>query len=106
MVPGFGKILGMRGQYLICSVIAFLGIAVFSAHAEQLQTVSPNNAGFTIMPINQGGDPSEPPLLDPTVPALGPSALAAVPEPSTIAMLLLGSGCAGAFVAFRRRRRS
>jgi hypothetical protein len=104
----------MRGRYLICSVIAFVGIAVFGAHAEQLQKISPDNVGFTIQPFING-DPSGPPtvdpslrgpLLDPTVPAVGPSTVAAVPEPSTIAMLFLGSGCAGAFAAFRRRRRN
>jgi len=77
--------------------------------AEQLQKVSPNNSGFTIMPITNGGPNGA--LLDPTVPALGPGGAALdrgeaalVPEPSTIAMLFLGSGCAGAFTVLRRRR--
>ncbi len=74
-------------------------IAIASADARQLQKVSTDNAGFTILPINQDGA-----LLDPTVPVHGPDITAAVPEPSTIAMLFLGSGCAGALCAFRRRR--
>ena len=107
----------MRGK-LFLGLIAclLLTFAVASVRAEQLQKISPNNAGFTIMPIVPGGgDPSGPPtldpslrgpLLDPTVPASGPGAVAAVPEPSTIAMLFLGSGCAGAFSVLRRRRRA
>jgi hypothetical protein len=96
----------MRGKLflgLIASVLIMFTVA--GAYAEQLQKISPNNAGFTIMPLTNG-DPSGPPLLDPTVPAPGPAAVAAVPEPSTIAMLFLGSGCAGAFTVLRRRRRS
>ena len=107
----------MRGKLflgLIASVLLMFTVA--GAPAQQVQRVSPNNAGFTIMPIVPGGgDPSGPPtldpslrgpLLDPTVPASGPGAVAAVPEPSTIAMLFLGSGCAGAFTVLRRRRRA
>jgi hypothetical protein len=93
-----GKLfLGLMGCLLLMFTIA-------GAHAEQLRKVSPDNAGFTIMPFTNG-DPSGPPLLDPTVPASAPGAISAVPEPSTIAMLVLGSGCAGAFTALRRRRR-
>jgi len=88
---------------IACLLLMF---TVAGAYAEQLEKVSPDNTGFTIMPITQGGDPSRPPALDPTVPATGVGNVAVVPEPSTIAMLFLGSGCAGAFTALRRRRRA
>lgn len=80
-----------------------LAIAVNAAPAEQTQKVSPDNTGFTIQPFanaDSGGA-----ALDPTVPVAGPGNVAAVPEPTTIAMLFLGSGCAAAFTALRRRRR-
>jgi PEP-CTERM motif-containing protein len=127
----------MRGKYLVCTLTASLGLAsaTLTVRADQqVQKVSPNNAGFTILPITNG-DPSGPPTLDhnqpgalldptvmapgpggvligpallnPTVPASavsGPGTVSAVPEPSTIAMLFLGSGCLGAMIAFRRRR--
>jgi|GEM_PF-2795253 PEP-CTERM motif len=105
----------MRGKYLVCTLAGCLCLAsaALTVHADpQLQKVSPNNAGFTILPITNG-DPSGAPtldhnqpgaLLDPTVPAPGPGTVSAVPEPSTIAMLFLGSGCLAALIAFRRRR--
>ena len=94
----------MRGKYLAFGVMAglVLAIAVNTAPAEQIKKVSPDNTGFTIQPF-VNGDPSGP-ALDPTVPVSGPGTAAAVPEPTTIAMLLLGSGCAGAVTALRRRR--
>jgi hypothetical protein len=128
----FATIPGMRGKYLVCTLTACLCLAsaTLTVHAgQQLQKVSPNNTGFTIMPItngdssgaNQPGALLDPtvmapgpggvsaglPLLNPTVPASavsGPGTVSAVPEPSTIAMLFLGSGCAGAFTVLRRRR--
>lgn len=99
----------MRGKLflgLVASLLLMFTIAGAYAAQEPLQKVSPNKSGFTIMPIvPSGGDPSGA-LLDPTVPASGPGAVEVVPEPSTIAMLFLGSGCAGAFTVLRRRRRS
>ncbi len=107
----------MRGKLflgLVASLLLMFTIAGAYAAQEQFQKVSPNNGGFTIMPlVPGGGDPSGPPtldpslrrpLLDPTVPAQGAGGVAVVPEPSTIAMLFLGSGCAGAFTVLRRRR--
>lgn len=101
----------MRGKLflgLVASLLLMFTIAGAYAAQEQFQKVSPNNSGFTIMPIVPGGgDPIlRGPLLDPTVPASGPGAVEVVPEPSTVAMLFLGSGCAGAFTVLRRRRRS
>jgi hypothetical protein len=99
----------MGGKYLICSLIAVIVLAV-SVRAEQgrFQKVSPENSGFTIQPLVPQGDSEfgRGPALDPTVPLSGPGGVAAVPEPSTIAMLFLGSGFAGAFIALRRRRRA
>ena len=107
----------MRGKYLAYGVMAglFLAIAVNTAPAEQIKKVSPDNIGFTIQGFTNG-DPGGPTALDPTVlpnnPSFAPgvpnnasAAAAVVPEPTTIAMLFLGSGCAGAFTALRRRRR-
>jgi PEP-CTERM motif len=85
-------------------ICLFLGIAVVVGRAEQIQKVSPNNVAFTVQPFSDG-DSSGPPTLDPTVPVTNPVSLAVVPEPTTIAMLVLGAGCAGAFTALRRRRR-
>ena len=95
----------MRGNYLAFGMVAglLLAIAVNTAPAEQIKKVSPDDVGFTIQPF-VNGDPSGPPALDPTVPVSGPGTAAAVPEPTTIAMLFLGSGCAAAFTALRRRR--
>src|ERR1700719_2393635 len=106
----------MRGKLFLVLISSLLLIfTVAGTYAGQSEKVSPNNDGFTIMPLTSG-DPSglptldkpdqRGPLLDPTVPALGPGGVAVVPEPSTIAMLFLGSGCAGAFAVLRRRRRS
>ena len=122
----------MRGKlFLVLVASLLLMFTIAGAYAEQLQKVSPTNTGFTIMPIaigdssgaNQPGALLDPtvmspgpggvsaglPLLDSTVPASavsGPGTVSAVPELSTIAMLFLGSGCAGAFTVFRRRRRA
>ena len=69
----------MRGKLFLGLIVSvLLMFTVAGAYAEQLQKVSPNNAGFTIMPLTNG-DPSGPPLLDPTVPAQGPGAVTAVP---------------------------
>jgi hypothetical protein len=97
----------MRGKLFLVLISSLLLIfTVAGTYAGQWEKVSPKNDGFTIMPLTNG-DPSGPPLLDPTVPASGPGVAAAVvPEPSTIAMLFLGSGCAGAFTVLRRRRRT
>lgn len=103
--------IGMRSKYLM--VCLFLAISVLVGRAEQFQKVSPDSAGFTIQPFTNSDsnapatmDPSlRGPLLDPTVPVNGPGAPTVVPEPATIAMLFLGSGCAAAFTALRRRRR-
>jgi hypothetical protein len=98
---GFGTITGMRGKLLLLSLL--LAISLTGAQAQQeIRKVSPNQAGFTIMPITNG-DPSGPPTIDPTVP-VNTAAAAVVPEPSSIAMMILGSGCLGALTAFRRRR--
>ena len=107
----------MRGKYFACGMVAglLLAIAVNTAPAEQINKVSPDNSGFTIQGFTTV-DPSGPTALDPTVlpnnPSFAPgvpnnasAAAAVVPEPTTIAMLLLGSGCAGAVTALRRRRR-
>jgi len=95
----------MGGKYLFCSLIACACVAsaALTVDAAQLQKVSPDNAGFTILPITSG-DPSGPAALDPTALQVNPESAAVVPEPSTIAMFLLGSGCLGALIAFRRRR--
>src|SRR5437764_1324160 len=95
----------MHGKYLVCSLIACACVAsaALTVDAGQTQKVSPNNAGFTILPITTG-DPSGPAALDPTTLPDNPGSAAVVPEPSTIAMFLLGSGCLGALMAFRRRR--
>jgi len=103
----------MRGKLFLVLISSLLLIfTVAGTYAGQWEKVSPNNDGFTIMPLTSG-DPSglptldkpdqRGPLLDPTVP--GPGGVAVVPEPSTIAMLFLGAGFAGAFTALRRRRR-
>ena len=92
----------MRGKLLL-GLIVFLLLTFTAAGlwAEQLQKVSPDNSGFTIMPINQGsGGPIGPAPVDPTVPVW-----VSVPEPSTIAMLLLGGGLSSVIVARRNRRR-
>jgi PEP-CTERM motif len=95
----------MRGKLLLgfiaCLLLMF---TVAGARGEQLQKVSSDKAGFSILPINQGVDPRGPALLDPTVPALRPDTVTFVPEPSTIAMLLLGGGLAS-LTAIRRNRR-
>jgi hypothetical protein len=107
----------MGRKFWIFSVIAclFLGVSVAGTDAQQLEKASPQRAGFTILPIT-GGDPSGPPTLDrssggadldPTVLVTNdPGAIAAVPEPSTIAMLFLGCACVGSVTVFRRRRRA
>jgi hypothetical protein len=92
----------MRGNLLLgliaCLLIMF---TVAGAHGEQPQKTSPNNAGLTVLPIDQGsGGPIGPAPPDPTVPTWAP-----VPEPSTIAMLLLGGGLSSVMVARRNRRR-
>ena len=99
----------MRGKLLLeliaCLLLMF---TVAGARSEQPQKASPDNSGFTIMPIDQGrGGPIGPPApLDPTVPAFRPDPVTfAVPEPSTIAMLLLGGGLSSVIVARRNRRR-
>jgi hypothetical protein len=96
----------MRGKLLLgliaCLLLAFTADGL---RAEQLQKVSPDNSGSTILPINQGGGgPVGPATLDPTIPASGPGSVAFVPEPTTIAMLLLGGGLAS-LTAIRRNRR-
>lgn len=101
------KIALMSGKYWVYGIVASLLVAasVKAGEIEPFQKVSVNNSGATILPIGGAGE-NGPPLLDPTLPAFGPGTATAVPEPSTIAMLFLGSGCAGACVAFRRRRRA
>ena len=97
----------MRGKLWACSLVSCLCLAIGTLAAQaEIKKVSPNNSGFTIMPINADG-PTSPQPIDPILPAFAPdSAAAAVPEPSTIAMMFLGSGCLGALLAFRRRRRT
>ena len=98
---------GMRGKLLLLSLA--LAISVAGAQARQdIEKVSPDQSGFTIQPFINGGD-NGPANLDPTVPTNnvgGAGGAAAVPEPQTIAMMILGFGCLGALAAFRRRRRA
>jgi len=93
----------MRGKLLLGLIACLLVmLTVAGARGEQPQKASPNNAGLTILPINQGGEgPIGPAPLDPTVPVW----VTTVPEPSTIAMLLLGGGLSSVIVARRNRRR-
>jgi len=93
----------MRGKLLLgliaCLLLMF---TVAGAQGEQLQKASPNNASLTVLPIDQGsGGPIGPAAPDPTVPVW----VTTVPEPSTIAMLLLGGGLSSVMVARRNRRR-
>jgi PEP-CTERM motif len=96
----------MRAKYLLVSTIAclFLAIAVVEVRAGQLERVSPPDTGFTIMPITPSGNGGNPPLLGPVNDPNTPN-VTAVPEPSIIAMMFLGSGSLGALTALRRRRR-
>jgi PEP-CTERM motif-containing protein len=94
----------MRGKHIGCNLIACLclALAAVNVQAEPLRNGSADSA--RVMAI----DPSEPAALDPTVVSYGPSvsAPAAVPEPSTVRMMLLGfSGLVGLTVMRRRHRR-
>ena len=81
----------MRGKYLVCIwVLSLLFVACAGARAAQLPPIGPT------------GENREPARLDPTI--VDPSVVA-VPEPGTIAMLVLG-GTLSSLMAIRRNRRN
>jgi hypothetical protein len=93
----------MAGTLRVWIACLFLTIGVVGAQATQLEKITPDYADSTSLPIAPlRGGAHGPAMLDPTVPP--PGALV-VPEPSTIAMMFLGSGCLGALTVLRRRRR-
>ena len=78
----------MRGKYGVCLLLVFVCLSFGWARGEQ------------VLPIAPAGTDGEPALLDPTIAA--PTTVA-VPEPGTIAMLLLG-GTLSSLMAIRRNR--
>jgi PEP-CTERM motif len=93
----------MRGKH-ICTLIACLCLAsaAITAQAAQKQRAfTPENSGFNIMPIAPADDNGA--ALDPTVLPNNPGNAAAVPEPATWGMLILGSGLLAGIRRFRRK---
>lgn len=92
----------MRAKNLFLGLVACfcLAFAIVGAQGEELQKVSPDNSGFTIMPVNPPGDDPNGAI------SVGAPPTTAVPEASTIAMMFLGAGMLGGLMFLRRSRRA
>ncbi|HEY6071593.1 MAG TPA: PEP-CTERM sorting domain-containing protein [Chthoniobacterales bacterium] len=103
----------MKGKRWGCSFVICLCLAVGTVAAQAgFQRVSPNNSGFTMLPIAPGDSREPPQPIDPIVPGgfvvdptAAPATVAAVPEPTTVAMTLFGASLLAGVQRFRRKRR-